>query len=182
MITHANCVFSGAQKAAAMELTADDRLLSALPIFHVNAQSALLAALTAGAPFVLAERYSASRYCEQLAAHGTTVTSLVGTQVRTLLRQEPSAADRAHGTTRAWFALNVTDDERAAFEERFGIRLFNGYGLTEAFTSVTQAPLRRARLLAVGRCAAAGPHGRQSWQAPPDCRLAGLQPRCPDRG
>ena len=95
MITHANCVFSGAQKAAAMELTADDRLLSALPIFHVNAQSALLAALTAGAPFVLTERYSASRYCEQLAAHGTTVTSLVGTQVRTMLRQEPRAADRA---------------------------------------------------------------------------------------
>ena len=50
VITHANCLFSGAQKAAAMELTADDRLLSALPIFHVNAQSALLAALTAGAP------------------------------------------------------------------------------------------------------------------------------------
>ena len=43
VITHANCLFSGAQKAAAMELTADDRLLSALPIFHVNAQSALLA-------------------------------------------------------------------------------------------------------------------------------------------
>ena len=141
VITHANCVFSGAQKAAAMELTADDRVLSALPVFHVNAQSALLAALSAGAPFVLTERYSASRYCEQLAAHGTTVTSLVGTQVRTLLRQEPGAGDRAHATRRAWFALNVSEAERAAFEERFGIRLLNGYGLTEAFTSVTQAPL-----------------------------------------
>jgi crotonobetaine/carnitine-CoA ligase len=42
---------------------------------------------------------------------------------------------------RAWFALNVSDAERAAFEERFGMRLYNGYGLTEAFTSVTQAPL-----------------------------------------
>jgi crotonobetaine/carnitine-CoA ligase len=141
VITHANCVYSGWSKAAAMELTDGDRVLSALPVFHVNAQSALLAALTAGASLVLLERYSASRYCGQLAAHGATVTSLVGTQVRTLLRQEPGPDDRAHATTRAWFSLNVTDGERAAFEQRFGIRLLNGYGLTEAFTSVTQAPL-----------------------------------------
>jgi len=141
VITHANCVSSGRQKAEAMRVGPDDRLLSALPVVHVNAQSALLTALDAGASFSLLGRYSASRYCEQLAAHGATVTSLVGTQVRTLLRQEPGASDRAHGVRRAWFALNVSDAERAAFEERFGIRLYNGYGLTEAFTSVTQVPL-----------------------------------------
>src|SRR5262249_22943176 len=71
--THANGVFWGWSKAAAMELSDEDRLLSALPVFHVNAQSALLAALTAGSSLVLLERYSASRYCEQLAAHGITV-------------------------------------------------------------------------------------------------------------
>ncbi len=142
MITHANCLFSGLQKSLAMEVGDDDVLLSALPLFHVNAQSALLAALTAGVPFVLLERYSASRYCEQLGAHDASLTSLVGTQVRTLLRQQPGPHERAHRVRRAWFALNVGDDERAAFEERFGIRLVNGYGLTEAFTSVTQAPLR----------------------------------------
>lgn len=141
IITHANCLFSGRQKAAAMKLGADDRLLSALPICHVNAQSALLAALSAGAGFVLLERYSASGYCEQLTAHGATVTSFVGTQVRTMLRQEPGEFDRSHRVRRAWFALNVSEVERAAFEERFEIRLFNGYGLTEAYTSVTQAPL-----------------------------------------
>jgi crotonobetaine/carnitine-CoA ligase len=141
VITHANCAYSGRQKAEAMRVGSDDCLLTALPIIHVNAQSALLAAMTAGASFTLLERYSASRYCEQLAAYRATLTSLVGTQVRTLLRQEPSAADRAHAVNRAWFALNVADEERAAFEERFGMRLINGYGLTEAFTSVTQTPL-----------------------------------------
>jgi crotonobetaine/carnitine-CoA ligase len=141
VITHANCLFSGRQKADAMELGTGDRLLSALPICHVNAQSALLAALTAGAPFVLLQRYSASRYCERLVAHDATVTSFIGTQVRTMLRQEPGDVDRAHRVRRAWFALNVSASERAAFEQRFAIRLYNGYGLTEAFTSVTQAPL-----------------------------------------
>jgi len=141
VITHGNCVFAGRSKAAAMRVAGSDHLVTALPVLHVNAQSAFLAALAAGSSFSLLERYSASRYCHQLAAHGATVTSLVGTQVRTMLRQEPSAADRAHSVRAAWFSLNVSDAERSAFEERFRIPLYNGYGLTEAFTSVTQAPL-----------------------------------------
>jgi carnitine-CoA ligase len=141
VITHANCVFSGRSKAEALRVTASDRLVTALPVLHVNAQSAFLAALASGASFSLLERYSASRYCAQLAAHGATVTSLVGTQVRTMLRQDPSPADRSHSVRGAWFSLNVSAEERAAFEERFAIPLYNGYGLTEAFTSVTQAPL-----------------------------------------
>lgn len=144
MITHGNCLFSGWQKALAMEVTADDRLMSALPLFHVNAQSALLTAFTAGASFVMLDRYSASRYCAQLAHHSATLTSFVGAQVRTMLLHAPSPADRAHSVRRAWFAINVSDAERRAFEERFAIRLVNGYGLSEAFTSVTQAPLHGA--------------------------------------
>lgn len=149
MITHANCVFSGLQKAAAMELDADERLLTTLPLFHVNAQSALLAGLCVGAPMVLLESYSAARFCAQLAAHDATVTSLVSTQVRTLLRQPVSEAHRAHRVRRAWFALDISAGERREFEARFGIRLLNGYGLTEAYTSVCQAPL----------------HGEDRWPA-----------------
>jgi carnitine-CoA ligase len=141
MITHANYVFSGTQKAAAMELTPADHLLTGLPFFHVNAQSATLAALTIGASISLLEAYSAGQYISKLAGHGATVTSLVSTQVRTLLRQPPSRADSAHGADRAWYALPLGQEERCEFERRFGIRLVNGYGLTEAYVSVCQAPL-----------------------------------------
>jgi crotonobetaine/carnitine-CoA ligase len=144
MITHANCLNSGLQKAAAMEIGSHDRLLSALPLFHVNAQSALFTALVGGATFVSLESYSAARYCTQLAEHGATVTSLVSTQVRTMLKQPDHPDHRAHSVDRAWFALDLTEAEREEFTERFGIRLLNGYGLTEAFTSVCQTPLRGA--------------------------------------
>ncbi|MGE0304354.1 MAG: AMP-binding protein [Acidimicrobiia bacterium] len=145
MITHANCLHSGLQKAAAMGITDRDRLLSALPLFHVNAQSAFFAALVAGATFVTVETYSAARYCTQLVDHGATVTSFVSTQVRTLLRQPPDESHRAHRVDRAWFALDISEAECDEFEQRFGIRLLNGYGLTEAFTSVCQTPLHSAR-------------------------------------
>ena len=142
LITHANCLRSGEQVARSLWLTPEDTALSALPAFHVNAQSStILPALTVGARCVLLEQYSASRYIGQLRQHGATVTSLVATQVRTLLRQPPTQADDDHAVKRVFYAINVTDGEYEEFERRFGMRLLNGYGLSEAMTAVTIAPM-----------------------------------------
>lgn len=142
VLTHANAVRSGLQIAHSLYLTPQDVCLTSLPVFHVNAQSStVLASLAAGAHAVLLEAFSASGYVDRLIAHEATITSLVATQVRTLLRQPPSPRDAAHQVRAVFYAINVTDDEFAAFEERFGMRLLNGYGLSEAYTAVTIAPL-----------------------------------------
>jgi crotonobetaine/carnitine-CoA ligase len=39
------------------------------------------------------------------------------------------------------YAINVLDAEKAEFERRFGVELINGYGLSEAMTIVTIAPV-----------------------------------------
>lgn len=146
LLTHANCLRSGEQIAKSLNLSPDDVLLSALPAFHVNAQSStILSALSVGAHFVLLERYSASTFVAKLVEHEATITSLVGTQVRTLLRQTPSPLDRAHRVRHAFYAINVSDSEFHEFESRFGIRLLNGYGLSEAMMAVTIAPIYGAR-------------------------------------
>ncbi|MFE7243113.1 AMP-binding protein [Streptomyces sp. NPDC057580] len=146
LITHANCLRSGEQVAKSLYLTPEDCCLSALPAFHVNAQSStILPSLSVGARFVLLEQYSASRYVEQLADHGATITSLVATQVRTLLRQPERESDRAHQVRHVFYAINVSDREYHEFEERFGMRLLNGYGLSEAMTAVTIAPIHGDR-------------------------------------
>lgn len=145
-LTHAHAVRSGLQIALSLQLTPEDVCLSSLPAFHVNAQSStLLAALSAGAHAVLLEVYSASRYVGQLVAHGATITSLVAMQVRTLVRQPASAQDREHRVRAVFYAINVTDVEFAEFEQRYGMRLLNGYGLSEAYTAVTIAPLHGER-------------------------------------
>lgn len=142
MLTHANCLSAGEREWRALGLDPADRCLTALPAFHVNAQTlTILSALTVGASCVLLAEYRASRFWEQVREHRATALSLVAMQVRTLLAQPPGAADRNHSVRRVMFAINVLDDEKDAFERRFGVELINGYGLSEAMTIVTIAPV-----------------------------------------
>jgi carnitine-CoA ligase len=141
LLTHANALFGGEQTAAALHLDRTDRLLTALPIFHVNAQTCtVLAALTVGGTCVLLEEYRATRFWDQVRAHQATEISLVAMQARTLLAQPPRETDADHVVRRVFYALNITRAERDAFEERFGVELVNGYGLSEANVLVTVAP------------------------------------------
>jgi crotonobetaine/carnitine-CoA ligase len=146
LLTQANALRSGIRASASFGLQETDRTLTVLPAFHVNAQSfTILAALTAGATCILIEQYRASKFWSQVKAHRASAVTLTATLVRTLLAQPPSAADPEHGLRGNFFALNVTDQEREAFEGRFRLELLNGYGLSEAMTLVTVAPLHGDR-------------------------------------
>jgi carnitine-CoA ligase len=140
MLTHANCLHAGERCAKGLLLDQRVRYLTSLPVFHVNAQAtSVLSALTVGGTVVLLEQFSASRYLDQVRDHHATAMSLVATQVRTLLSQPPSSSDTDHRLERVFYAINVTDEEKDAFEQRFGVSLINGYGLSEAMTLVTLA-------------------------------------------
>ncbi|MDE0195329.1 MAG: AMP-binding protein [bacterium] len=142
VLTHANCLWSGERVVAAMTLGDDARCLTSLPTFHVNAQSVtVLSALTAAGTCILLQEFSASRFWGQMRAHRATQTSLVAMQLRTLLAQPPADTDADHSLERVFYAINVTDDEKKRFEERFAVELINGYGLSEAMTLVTMAPV-----------------------------------------
>jgi crotonobetaine/carnitine-CoA ligase len=62
-------------------------------------------------------------------------------QLRTLLTQPPDDGDADHDVRRLFYAINVTDDEKERFEARYGVALINGYGLSEAMTLLTCAPV-----------------------------------------
>jgi carnitine-CoA ligase len=146
VLTHANWLWSGERASRSFGVTDRDRLLTALPLFHVNAQSfTLMPALTVGATAIFVEPYSASRFMEQVRRHEATHISLVAMLVRTLLAQSESPLDAQHSVRRVTYAINVTCAEKTAFEERFGVELINGYGLSEAMTEVTVAPVYGAK-------------------------------------
>jgi carnitine-CoA ligase len=142
MLTHANCLWSGERVSKQVRLAPGERNLTALPCFHVNAQSiSILASLTAGATLILLEFYSATKFWEQVRRHRANVVSIVPALMRTIAAQPPRPDDRDHALRVVFYAINCTDKEKADFEERFGVTFMNGYGLTEAMTIVTMAPI-----------------------------------------
>ncbi len=142
MLTHANCLNAGLQSVHALWLEPGERCITALPLFHVNAQAiSLFAALTVGGTLVLLEEFRASRFWEQLRRHRATQTAIVAMQLRVLLAQPAAATDRDHVLRRVFYALNVSTAEKETFEQRFGVRLINGYGCSEAMTLLAVAPV-----------------------------------------
>jgi crotonobetaine/carnitine-CoA ligase len=140
-LTHANLLWAGEHVAKCSRLLPEMRSLTPLPLFHVNAQSTVLAALTVGATLVLLESYSATKYWAQVRAHRANAIHLISALLRTIAAQPPQDTDRDNEVRWVSYSLNCTDEEKAAFEERFNVRLSNGYGLTEACVCVSLAPL-----------------------------------------
>jgi len=143
VLTHANLLFAGERQTKHLLLRSDDRNATALPLYHVNAQTSALASLTAGATFVLFERYRTGAIMDQLQRHAATVTSLIGTQVRAMLKQD--VADQNNDLRVITFAINVDDEQKERFETAIDTQLLNGYGLSEAMSLVTQAPIHTER-------------------------------------
>ncbi len=142
MLTHANCLWSGERASKQVRLSPGERNFTALPCFHVNAQSiSILSTLTAGATLILIELYSATKFWEQVRRHRANMLSIVPALMRTIAAQPPRPDDRDHAVRVVFYAINCTDKEKAEFEDRFGVCFLNGYGLTEAMTIVTMAPV-----------------------------------------
>jgi carnitine-CoA ligase len=126
-------------------LTGDDRLLAALPLFHINAQAYSTAgALGAGAGLALLGRFSASRFWEDARKLGATQVNVVGAMVHILLAGAPRPGDRQHLLRICYAALALPEAQHRAFEERFGLAMTVGYGMSETtFGTVwprTEAP------------------------------------------
>ncbi|WP_315898213.1 AMP-binding protein [Berryella wangjianweii] len=153
LVTHANMVFSGVYGAWQTALRPDDRLLTTMPACHSNFQlAALTPVIEAGATLVMVQRYSASRFWDQVRAHRATVAQCVAMMLRTLLLQPRSHLDRAHGLRELLYFQSVTDRQKGEFEERFGVSLMNTYGSTESICWVlTDPPLGPRRWPSVGR-------------------------------
>ncbi|MFC9978405.1 AMP-binding protein [Gordonia sp. NPDC127522] len=142
LLTHANALHGGERESRGLLLDESDRCMTSLPIFHVNAQViTVLSSMTVGGTAIVLEEFRASKYWDQLRKHGATQTSLVAMQVRTLLAQPARDTDRDHRLRRLFYALNVSDEEKDAFQNRFDVELINAYGSSEAMTLVTLSPV-----------------------------------------
>ena len=131
LVPHAHSVTMGAEATHAFRITSQDVLYTCMPLFHGNAQWAtVLNALSAGATVALGERFSASRFWDEVRAFGATEFNAIGSMLYMLQAQPASDRDRDH-SVRAVFAAPAPVEIFYRFEHRFGVRLIEGYGLTE---------------------------------------------------
>ncbi len=132
MQTHRTYTLTAEAFPAWTGLTDADRLLIALPLFHINAQAySVMGALGCGGSLALMPRFSASRFWDQAKALGATQFNAVGAIVNILLGTDPKPSDRGHGVRLCYAALALPEQRHRAFEERFGLAMTVGYGLSE---------------------------------------------------
>ncbi|RNF92143.1 AMP-binding protein [Streptomyces botrytidirepellens] len=128
---HLMPLVAGRECAAQMATTADERLYTCLPLFHGAAQINIsMHAFYAGTTVVLGRRFSASRFWDELRTHRATQFNALGSILPMLLAQPPSDRDRDHQVTKV-FAAPAPPQVLHPFEERFGVHIVEGYGLTE---------------------------------------------------
>ena len=135
--------------AVAMETSADERLYTCLPLFHGAAKLNIsLHAVAAGATVVLGRRFSAGRFWDDIRRHDVTQFNALGSVLPMLLAQPPSDRDLDH-PARKVFAAPAPPPVLTAVEERFGVHVVEGYGLTEIKTIVFN-PIAGRKIGAMG--------------------------------
>jgi carnitine-CoA ligase len=141
MVTDANYVAVGRAVADHLNVTAADRWLVVLPLFHANAQYyCTMSALVTGASIALAPRFSAGGWGRQARSMDATLASLFAAPVRMILSRAPQPHDADNRLRAVLFAQNLSTADATAFENRFGTRLLQLYGMTETVLPPTINP------------------------------------------
>lgn len=151
MCPHAQYYWWGVNSLRLLGVGAGDVLCTTLPLFHINALNTFAQALLAGGRMVLEPRFSASGFWPAMIRNEATVIYLLGAMVPILLAGEARADERGH-KVRTGLGPGVPAELGAAFADRTGVVLLEGYGSTETnfvigASSQTQRPGTMGRVV-----------------------------------
>jgi crotonobetaine/carnitine-CoA ligase len=131
LMPHGHCYLLGLGTAEATGLGASDRYFVCMPLFHANALlMQLMGSLIAGAEVVVADRFRATTWLQEVRESRATVTNGLGVIPEFIFRQPPTNRDRDH-RLRLMVAVPIAPEWGAAFEERFGLPFMQVFGMTE---------------------------------------------------
>jgi len=120
-----------------------DVLYNPFPLFHIDASVLTLApAIVRGCTAALGERFSATRFWDEVRELEATVFDYMGATLTMLWKQPPRSDDADNPVRLAWGV--PLPDFAGGFEERFGLRLVEGFGMTDCGVPVYQ-PLDEPR-------------------------------------
>jgi crotonobetaine/carnitine-CoA ligase len=133
MQTHRAYVMAGEGFPWWLELTADDRLMTTLPLFHINAPAySTLGSIAAGASLVLLPAFSGSGFLDDARRYGATQFNSIGAMLEILLRQPVRDDDADTPLRLCYTGPSPTKERHLEAEARFGLRITCGYALSES--------------------------------------------------
>jgi long-chain acyl-CoA synthetase len=142
MLSHHNLLTNAWQLGEPLPVGRRDTMGMVLPLFHVNAQVVTtVIPMFLGAQVAMWERFSASRFWGEVAHFEPVTFSSVPTMLAALLHAP--GAEQAETNTLRFVICGAAPLSPALFrrfEERFGLRIMEGYGLTEGTCCSTINP------------------------------------------
>lgn len=147
MLTHGNVYSNARDVSTYLGFRADDRIIATLPVFHVFALTVVVnAPLLSGATVLLAPRFSPAEIFTLAKEKEATVFAGVPTMYN-FLYQLPDSNPEDFGTIRLAISGGASLPVALLhnFEEKFNVRVSEGYGLSEASPVTCFNPLDRDR-------------------------------------
>jgi long-chain acyl-CoA synthetase len=145
LLTHGNLIANARQISGWLSFTESDRLLTIMPLFHMNAVSVTtMSALYAGGSSVISPKFSASKFWNVISNYQVTSFGSVATMLSMLLNTYPDGVPAGLKTDQLRFAMcgsaPVPAEVMKKFEETFNCPVIEGYGLSESTCRSTFNP------------------------------------------
>ncbi len=134
------------------QLTSEDRVFTAQPFYYMDPQWNAIMVMLYNATLVVAERFSTSRFWEQVRDNRISCFYCIGSMTSFLYNMAPSELDKQHHL-RMVQTSGIPPRIHQGWEERFGVPVYEIYASTEttADIAVTQDMDRKVGTACIGR-------------------------------
>ena len=149
LLTQKNVISGGLYVQRAHELTPNDRVLSSLPLYHINGQIvATVGPLVHGGSVVAPHRFSVTQFWELLDRYECTWFNVVPTIISYLAASDAGTANKDR-SARVRFGRSASaplaPELHRAFERKFGLSIIETMGMTETAAPIFTNPLEQTR-------------------------------------